>query len=147
MTGKRPSDFVALGVSHVPEGRKLFAGMTVQENLLMGAYVRRDGRQAVAADLEWVYGLFPRLKERRHQLAGTLSGGEQQMCALGRGLMARPSILLIVTIYQPRKHVTITVIPPLRVGKIGRENPTQCYLSRTRWKQTVLVKNPRPTPS
>jgi branched-chain amino acid transport system ATP-binding protein len=78
-----------------PEGRQLFAGMTVWENLLMGAYARTDGPAAIERDLAWVETLFPRLKERRHQLAGTLSGGEQQMCAVGRALMARPRLLLI----------------------------------------------------
>jgi branched-chain amino acid transport system ATP-binding protein len=86
---------VALGIAHVPEGRQLFAGMTVRENLLMGAYSRTDGGRTVAADLDRVFDLFPVLAERQRQLAGTLSGGEQQMCAIGRGLMARPALLLI----------------------------------------------------
>jgi branched-chain amino acid transport system ATP-binding protein len=86
---------VRLGIAHVPEGRQLFAGMTVRENLLMGAYCREDRPAAVAADLARVFELFPALAERQRQLAGTLSGGEQQMCAIGRGLMARPTLLLI----------------------------------------------------
>ena len=86
---------VAQGIAMVPEGRRLFAGMTVTENLRMGAYRRADGAAAVRADLDWVFGLFPELAARRGQLAGSLSGGEQQMCAIGRGLMTRPRLLML----------------------------------------------------
>ncbi len=85
---------VAAGVSHVPEGRGIFAGMTVLENLDLGAYLRRDAA-GVAEDRERVFALFPRLRERRRQMAGTLSGGEQQMLAIGRALMSRPRVLLL----------------------------------------------------
>jgi branched-chain amino acid transport system ATP-binding protein len=85
---------VAMGLCQVPEGRKVFPNMTVAENLLMGAYSRRD-RAGVQEDQERVFALFPRLKERRNQTAGTLSGGEQQMLAIGRGLMPRPKLLLL----------------------------------------------------
>ena len=85
---------VRLGVAQAPEGRQLFSRMTVLENLEMGAFQRRD-RDEVAADLEHVYELFPRLAERRAQKAGTLSGGEQQMCAIGRALLARPRLLML----------------------------------------------------
>lgn len=85
---------VEQGIIMVPEGRRVFAVLTVLENLEMGAFVRND-KQAIAQDLEKVFALFPRLKERRNQLAGTLSGGEQQMLATGRGLMGRPRILLL----------------------------------------------------
>ena len=95
VTALPPDRRVALGLAHVPEGRQVFSGMTVRENLLMGAYSRRDGREQVQADLERVFALFPALAERRDQLAGTLSGGEQQMVAIGRGLMGRPELLLI----------------------------------------------------
>jgi len=84
---------VKRGIAHVPEGRRIFKRLTVLENLEMGAYARRDG--GVGADLERVYTLFPRLKERRDQVAGTLSGGEQQMLAIARALMARPTLLLL----------------------------------------------------
>jgi branched-chain amino acid transport system ATP-binding protein len=87
---------VRLGIAHVPQGRRLFAGLTIEANLRLGAYTRRAGsKQAIADDLERVYTLLPKLRERRTQLAGSLSGGEQQMCAIARGLMARPEILLI----------------------------------------------------
>ncbi len=89
------TDLVKRGVSQVMEGRHCFEHLTVEENLLTGAYTRRDGRGAVARDLEMVYGYFPRLKERRGSLAGYTSGGEQQMTALGRALMARPSVILL----------------------------------------------------
>ncbi len=94
MTAARPAEFVRAGVAHVPEGRRLFRAMSVRDNLLMGAYLRDDGT-AVREDLDRVYSIFPKLAERRSQDAGTLSGGEQQMCAIGRALMARPSLLLI----------------------------------------------------
>ncbi len=89
-----PDRVFSLGLVQVPEGRQLFDQMTVEENLLMGAYCRNQ-RQEITADLEQVYALFPVLKERRAQMAGSLSGGEQQMCAVARGLMARPQLLMI----------------------------------------------------
>ena len=89
-----PSKRVPLGISLVPEGREIFYWMSVEENILMGAYTRAEGN-GIQKSLEWVYNLFPRLKERRTQQAGTLSGGEQQMCALARGLMADPKLLLV----------------------------------------------------
>ncbi|MGO4717137.1 ABC transporter ATP-binding protein [Bradyrhizobium sp. 2TAF24] len=85
---------VAMGLSHVPEGREVFPFLSVRENLMMGAFLRRD-RDGVAADLERVYGYFPRLRERLQQPAGQLSGGEQQMLAIGRALMNRPTLLLL----------------------------------------------------
>ena len=88
-----PWDLVAQGLVMVPEGRGIFARMSIEENLRMGAYLRRDG--GVEADIDAVYLRFPRLKERHRQLAGTLSGGEQQMLAMGRALMARPRLLLL----------------------------------------------------
>jgi branched-chain amino acid transport system ATP-binding protein len=89
-----PHEIVSLGVIHVPEGRRIFPRLTVQENLVMGAYQRRD-KDGIQRDLERVFALFPRLKERLHQKGGTLSGGEQQMLAIGRALMSRPRVLLL----------------------------------------------------
>jgi branched-chain amino acid transport system ATP-binding protein len=89
-----PHRLVSEGIALVPEGRGVFARLTIAENLAMGAFTR-DDKDVIAADLEHVYGLFPRLKEREKQLAGTLSGGEQQMLAIGRALMSRPKLLLL----------------------------------------------------
>jgi branched-chain amino acid transport system ATP-binding protein len=90
-----PNDLVKRGVVQVMEGRHCFGHLTVEENLLTGAYTRTDGRAAIEADLDMVYGYFPRLKERRRSLAGYTSGGEQQMTAIGRALMAKPTTILL----------------------------------------------------
>lgn len=96
ITHYRAERIVKLGLTQVPQGRRLFGGLTIEENLRLGAYTNRAGSaSAIAADLERVYTFLPKLRERRTQLAGSLSGGEQQMCAIGRGLMARPALLLI----------------------------------------------------
>ena len=92
--GQGPWDLVKQGLAMVPEGRGVFARMTIMENLQMGAYVRRD-TAVIAADADKVFSIFPRLKERKDQLAGTMSGGEQQMLAMGRALMSRPKVLLL----------------------------------------------------
>jgi branched-chain amino acid transport system ATP-binding protein len=94
ITEESPHDVVKMGISQSPEGRRLFPRMSVSENLEMGAYQRTD-RQNLREDTDRVYSLFPRLAERRNQKAGTLSGGEQQMCAIGRALMARPKLLML----------------------------------------------------
>ncbi len=97
ITGWPPERIVALGIVHIPERRQLFGSMRVEDNLLLGAYVRfwQESRPTIDADLDRVYTLFPRLKERRRQIAGTLSGGEQQMLAIARGLMGRPRLVLL----------------------------------------------------
>ncbi len=95
VTGASAEQVLGAGIAHVPEGRRLFKGLTVRDNLLLGAYLRKDAKAEVEKDLDWVYSLFPILAERRRQDATTMSGGEQQMCAIGRGLMARPRLLMI----------------------------------------------------
>jgi branched-chain amino acid transport system ATP-binding protein len=92
ITGKDPTTIMQSGITLVPEGRRIFPDLTVQENLRVGAYIRKDD---ISADLDWVYGLFPRLKERSWQAGGTLSGGEQQMLAVARALMSRPKIIMM----------------------------------------------------
>jgi len=87
-------EIIKKGISMVPEGRRVFSDLTIYENLMLGAYIRKD-EDGVKKDIEWVYSLFPRLKEREKQLAGTLSGGEQQMLAVGRALMSRPKLLMM----------------------------------------------------
>ncbi len=95
LTAVKPHDIVTMGVSMVPEGRGIFARLTVAENLDLGAYSRTPNRQEAEKDLEEIFSLFPRLKERYSQVAGTLSGGEQQMLAMGRAIMAHPRLLLL----------------------------------------------------
>ena len=92
ITGKDPTSVVSRGITMVPEGRKIFPDLTVLENLRIGAYLRKDN---LDSDIEWVYSLFPRLKERNWQYGGTLSGGEQQMLAVGRALMSRPKLMMM----------------------------------------------------
>lgn len=94
LVGKRPYEIVRSGLSMAPEGRRIFPDLTVLENLLLGAYARTD-HDGISRDLDFVFSLFPRLKERKHQRGGTLSGGEQQMLAVARALMAGPKILLL----------------------------------------------------
>jgi len=95
LTNATPDRILAAGIAHVPEGRRLFRGLTVRDNLMIGAYLRRDGKAAIRRDLDLVLSMFPVLAERQHQDATTLSGGEQQMCAIGRGIMSRPRLLMI----------------------------------------------------
>jgi len=128
ITHLSPERIVRLGVSQVPERRQVFATMSVLDNLLLGAYhrYRRDGRREIERDLEFVFEIFPRLKERARQAAGTLSGGEQQMLALGRGWMARPKLLLMD---EPSLGLAPLVVKEiLRISALLRERGTTILL-------------------
>lgn len=113
LLGLHPGKVVEKGIACVPEGRKVFSSLTVAENLRMGAFVRRKNKQRVTETMELIYNIFPRLKERVGQMAGTLSGGEQQMLAVGRALMSEPSILLLD---EPSLGIA-----PLLVEEIGQQ--------------------------
>jgi branched-chain amino acid transport system ATP-binding protein len=133
ITGMPAARRVERGIVHVPEGRRLFPRMTVLDNLRLGAYTRRDGSDGVQQDREQVFRLFPRLRERQTQIAGTLSGGEQQMLAMGRALMARPKVLmmdepslglapiLVETIFQIVAEINQQGIPILLVEQNARK--------------------------
>ncbi len=117
-----PDKVVRLGISQVPEGREVFEDLTVRENLMMGAYVRSD-RGAIRQDLEAVYGFFPILRKRQTQLAGNMSGGEQQMLAIGRALMARPKLMLLD---EPSLGLSPLLVKEIFriIGRINREQKT-----------------------
>ncbi len=114
-----PNQIVAQGLCHVPEGRMVFANLTVHENLKMGAYLQRD-KKWIAAQTDYVFGLFPRLKERENQAAGTLSGGEQQMLAIGRALLSKPKFLMLD---EPSLGIAPLLVKTIfeRIVEINRE--------------------------
>ncbi|HEU5189530.1 MAG TPA: ABC transporter ATP-binding protein [Methylomirabilota bacterium] len=122
LDGLSPARIVGRGIAHVPEGRQLFPTMTVRENLELGA-AGRESRMRRAETLAWVLRLFPRLAERARQLAGTLSGGEQQMCAIGRGLMARPRLLMLD---EPSLGLAPVIVKQIfeNLAQINREGTT-----------------------
>jgi branched-chain amino acid transport system ATP-binding protein len=123
-----PSDLVRRGIIQVMEGRHCFGHLTVEENLLTGAFTRRDGRAAVRADLDRIYAYFPRLEERRASLAGYISGGEQQMTALGRALMARPRTILLD---EPSLGLAPQIVEEIFeiVGRLNREEGVSFLLA------------------
>lgn len=121
-----PEKIVSLGIVQVPEGRRIFPELTVMENLDMGAYLRRD-RAGIRKDIDYIFSLFPRLEERRHQTGGTLSGGEQQMLAISRGLMSRPRLLLLDEPSLGLAPVLVQLIFDT-ISTINRENRTTIFL-------------------
>ena len=121
-----PDKIFALGIVQVPEGRRIFSNMTVTENLDMGAYLRKD-KAGIKEDLDYIFEIFPRLAERRHQSGGTLSGGEQQMLAISRGLMSRPKLLLLDEPSLGLAPVLVQLIFET-ISKINRENGTTIFL-------------------
>ncbi len=121
-----PDRIFALGIVQVPEGRRIFPLLSVTENLEMGAYLRRD-KAGIKEDMDHIFSLFPRLAERRHQLGGTLSGGEQQMLAISRGLMSRPKLLLLDEPSLGLAPVLVQLIFET-IGRINRESNTTIFL-------------------
>jgi len=126
LTTMSPDQIVTLGISQVPEGRRIFPNMSVQENLDMGAFLRKD-KENIKADIDYVYGLFPILEERKQQAGGTLSGGEQQMLAISRALMSRPKMLLLD---EPSLGLAPLIVKQIFeiVAKINKESNTTIFL-------------------
>ena len=126
ISGKQPDEIVPMGIIQVPEGRRIFPDLTVAENLDMGAFLRRDD-DGIKQDIEYVYGLFPILSQRRNQRGGTLSGGEQQMLAISRALMARPKLLLLD---EPSLGLAPIIVQQIFdiIKKINKEQGTTVFL-------------------
>jgi len=126
ITNKTPDTIVAMGVSQVPEGRRIFPQLTVQENLDMGSFLRKD-KGEIKRDLEYMFELFPRLAERKNQQGGTLSGGEQQMLAISRALMARPKLLLLDEPSLGLAPIFVQQIFNI-ITRVNKENNTTVFL-------------------
>jgi branched-chain amino acid transport system ATP-binding protein len=139
IVGRDPDQIVALGISQVPEGRRIFPHLTVRENLDMGALLRTD-REAIRRDLDYVYELFPILAERRGQAGGTLSGGEQQMLAISRALMARPKLLLLD---EPSLGLAPLIVQQIFeiIPQINEEQGTTIFLVEQNANQALKVAN------
>jgi len=139
ISGERPDNIVQMGLSHVPEGRHIFPYLTVMENLDLGAFLRKD-HAVIKKDIEYVFGLFPRLKERRNQQGGTLSGGEQQMLAISRALMARPRLLLLD---EPSLGLAPLIVKQIFdiIKYINEENGTTIFLVEQNANLALKVAN------
>ncbi|HHV78867.1 MAG TPA: ABC transporter ATP-binding protein [Firmicutes bacterium] len=137
ITRKNPDAVAALGIAHVPEGRKMFANLTVLENLEVGAFLVQ-GQSQVRRNLEMVYSVFPRLKERSNQLAGTLSGGEQQMLAIARGLMMRPKLLMMD---EPSLGLAPVLVNAIfeKIREINREGTTVLLVEQNAHKALKIA--------
>jgi branched-chain amino acid transport system ATP-binding protein len=140
ITNRPAHEIVKLGIAQSPEGRRLFPRMSVFENLQMGAFQRARGDKDMQSDLERVYTLFPRLSERKSQHAGTLSGGEQQMCAIGRALMARPKLLLLDEPSMGLAPIFVEKIFEivLEIGTVALEGPAQELKTNEQVRKTYL---------
>lgn len=137
ITSLAPDHIVRRGLIHVPEGRRIFANLTVRENLEMGAFVRRD-KAGIRSDMERVYELFPRLKERVRQVAGTLSGGEQQMLAMGRAIMSRPTLLLLDEPSMGLAPILVDEIFDI-IRRINREGVTILLVEQNAYKAMTIA--------
>ena len=137
ITSLAPDHIVRRGLIHVPEGRRIFANLTVRENLEMGAFIRRD-KAGIKTDLERVYELFPRLKERVRQVAGTLSGGEQQMLAMGRGIMSQPKLLLLDEPSMGLAPILVDEIFDI-IKRINREGTTILLVEQNAYKAMTIA--------
>lgn len=138
ITSLAPDHIVRRGLIHVPEGRRIFANLTVRENLEMGAFVRRD-KAGIRSDMERVYELFPRLKERVRQVAGTLSGGEQQMLAMGRAIMSRPTLLLLDEPSMGLAPILVDEIFDI-IARINREGVTILLVEQNAYKAMTIAR-------
>jgi branched-chain amino acid transport system ATP-binding protein len=134
-----PDKIFSLGVVQVPEGRRIFPGLTVMENLDMGAYLRKD-KAGIKQDMDYIFSLFPRLAERRHQLGGTLSGGEQQMLSISRGIMSRPKLLLLDEPSLGLAPVLVQLIFET-IKKINSENRTTIFLVEQNANMALRIAN------